>query len=313
LHTIVGIDEAGYSPLLGPLVISAAAFEAVEPPGDWWKALGIPKARAKPQTHLPAIDDSKKLYTPKDGVANLEKAVLSFLEIAGRRPASLRQLLSDVDACVDLDSHPWYRGADVAIPIAIDRDAIGRSSDSLCAAFDSARVRFLGFHSQPILEGDLNQRLDRCDNKATVLLTSTLGVVEEFLRPGGSVQFLIDKQGGRDFYGHAVSQMFFGCHIHHSTEGNDLSTYCVQHGDCHFDLSFCVRGDAAHLPIALASMLSKYIRELFMKLFNRYWQAIDPALPYTSGYRTDGWRFVRALDAAERLAGIERALMIRNK
>jgi len=313
MHTIVGIDEAGYSPLLGPLVISAAAFECAQAPADWWKALGIPKAGAKAMTNLPAIDDSKKLYTPKEGPANLERAVLSFLGIMGHHPASLRELLADAGASVEIAGYPWYRDADIAIPMVLGRDEIAQSTDALRSALDRADARFLGFRSAPILEGDLNRRLESCDNKATVLLTSTLRIVEAFLQPGDGTQFFIDKQGGRDFYSDALSQMFFGCRIHRSTEGNDLSTYVVQHGDCHFDLSFCVRGDSAHLPIALASMLSKYIRELFMEMFNRYWHAIDPSLPHTSGYRSDGWKFVRALEAVGGMKEADMRQMIRRR
>ena len=61
---VVGIDEAGYGPLLGPLVVSVAAFElpAEDVDADLWQRLAgtvTPTPRKRPGTL--AIGDSKKL------------------------------------------------------------------------------------------------------------------------------------------------------------------------------------------------------------------------------------------------------------
>jgi len=365
LQIVVGIDEAGYSPLLGPLVISASIFGSDEPITDWWQALGIPKAgrgrggsgdpldRTRPPKPLPLpiVDDSKKIYTPSEGLEALETSVLAFLTVSRDRPQSLRDLLDAVGACAEPDEYPWYRGADVSLPVAADPQRVQACADALLDALRRAGAQFYGFHSSPILEGELNRLVARSGNKANLLLTGTLSLVERsmtatrsgvmtsdpsgamtsdpsgvmtsdpsgvaanlvFARSGSAVEFLIDKQGGRDFYSDALSQFFFGSRVTPGIEGNDLSRYSVEYDGCRFDASFCVRGDASHLPIALASMLSKYIRELFMTLFNRYWHSIDPALPRTSGYRTDGWRFVRALEASMQNTRVPKELLIRQK
>ena len=355
LQIVVGIDEAGYSPLLGPLVISASIFGSDEPITDWWQALGIPKAgrcrggsgdpldRTRPPRFLPVVDDSKKIYMPSVGLEALETSVLAFLTVSRDRPQSLRDLLDAVGSGAELDEYPWYRGADVALPVAADPQRVQACADALLDALRRAGAQFHGFHSSPILAGEFNRLVTRSGNKATALLTGTLSLVERsmtatrsgvmtsdpsgamtsdpsgvganlvFARSGSAVEFLIDKQGGRDFYGNALSQFFFGSRVTPGIEGNDLSRYSVEHDGCRFDASFCVRGDAQHLPIALASMLSKYIRELFMILFNRYWQSVDSSIPRTSGYRTDGWRFVRALEASQQEPLVARHLLIRQK
>ena len=310
---IVGIDEAGYSPLLGPLVISAAVFETRRPPANWWAELGIPKAGDKTGNPLPAVDDSKKVYTPSAGLERLETAVLAFFGVIGKTPTGLRELLEIVGAEADTDSYPWYKGADVAIPVAADASRIEAAASRLSAVLERAGARFVAFHCSPILEGELNRRCARCGNKATMLLNATLSLAERCIVPGGTIEFLIDKQGGRDFYADLVSQHFFGCTIKEGVEGNDLSTYRIDHNDSSLDLSFCVRGDAQHLPIALASMLSKYIRELFMTQFNLYWHSVNSSLPHTSGYRTDGWKFVRALEGMPEGKEVPREILIRKK
>ena len=52
------------------------------------------------------------------------------------------------------------------------------------------------------------------------------------------------------------------------------------------------KGETHHLPIALASIMSKYIRELFMLFFNRYWANQVTDLRPTAGYYQDGKRFL---------------------
>ena len=47
-----------------------------------------------------------------------------------------------------------------------------------------------------------------------------------------------------------------------------------------------------HLPVALASMTAKYVRELFMLRFNRFFSRAVPELRPTAGYVTDARRFL---------------------
>jgi hypothetical protein len=49
------------------------------------------------------------------------------------------------------------------------------------------------------------------------------------------------------------------------------------------------------LPVSLASMVSKYLRELFMSSINRYFAGFCPDLKPTAGYWKDGLRFVNDL------------------
>ena len=58
------------------------------------------------------------------------------------------------------------------------------------------------------------------------------------------------------------------------------------------ELEFCFRTKAeAILPVALASMVSKYVREVVMTQFNRFWQQHVPDLKPTKGYPVDAARF----------------------
>ena len=59
-----------------------------------------------------------------------------------------------------------------------------------------------------------------------------------------------------------------------------------------------MQAEERHLPVALASMFAKYVRELLMGAFNHYWQQVVPGLRPTAGYYTDAMRFLADIDPA---------------
>jgi hypothetical protein len=59
------------------------------------------------------------------------------------------------------------------------------------------------------------------------------------------------------------------------------------------------------MPTALASMTAKYLRELAMIPFNRFWQQHVPGLKATAGYPMDALRFREEIRPAQQRLGIE--------
>ena len=60
-------------------------------------------------------------------------------------------------------------------------------------------------------------------------------------------------------------------------------------------------------------MLSKYLRELLMLEFNRFWQARVPGLKATAGYPGDAERFYAAIRPAVRDLGLDDNALWRRK
>ena len=60
-------------------------------------------------------------------------------------------------------------------------------------------------------------------------------------------------------------------------------------------LLFQPRADTEHLCVALASMTSKYLREVLMLEFNSFWKEHVPDLKPTAGYPGDAARFFQAI------------------
>jgi hypothetical protein len=57
-------------------------------------------------------------------------------------------------------------------------------------------------------------------------------------------------------------------------------------------LHFAVGADKRFLPVSLASMVSKYLRELLIHNINRYFLSFHSELRPTAGYWQDGLRFI---------------------
>jgi ribonuclease HII len=70
---------------------------------------------------------------------------------------------------------------------------------------------------------------------------------------------------------------------------------------------FAEKAEAQCLPVAVASMVSKYLRETLMRRFNAYWRREVPGVEPTAGYHPDGVRF------AERIADARARLGIRDE
>src|SRR5262245_7789876 len=92
---MLGMDEAGYGPKLGPLVVTVTVWEVPGPPRefDLWGAMTDVASQTPTKEPLKLhIADSKQVYSPGKGLAALERAVLSALQLLGHSPGTLEAL-----------------------------------------------------------------------------------------------------------------------------------------------------------------------------------------------------------------------------
>jgi ribonuclease HII len=317
MAVLVGIDEAGFGPILGPLVISSAAFSLPDdllPPllsstrrrgGDLWRILS--NSISDKRKHLAGrilIADSKKVYSKSLGIKHLERSVLACLRYLGKQPATLTELITML--CPHrpeaLSDYPWYRNTD-SHRLPCDQPDLAIAAALLAGDFDSGNVRLLELKSQILEVAYYNKMVAAVKNKANVLFSATSYLIktafDRFAKD--NLQVIIDRQGGRSHYRRNLLLMFPDAHLTILQEDQQTSSYelksppassCRRQERGQMHVHFIVRADQRFLPVSLASMVSKYIRELLMDNINRYFLNLNAGLKPTAGYWTDGLRFI---------------------
>ena len=313
MAVVAGIDEAGYGPRLGPLLVTAVAFEVPDDAAGecLWDRLEPVVGRSVRDRERVAVDDSKRLFSQATGPRHIERTALAFAAAAGSTPATFRELLDAVaEVAEEPDTYPWYQGVDFAVPLAAEPDQIAVDARRLREA-DGAR--FLQVRALPVLVGEYNRMVDSIGTKSGTLFLKNATLLSQLWQRWGEEGLIVhvDKHGGRDRYGLLLHQTFFGCGIKALREGRDESVYEVTGGTRRMTIGFYCKGDSRHLPIALASVFSKYLRELFMRSLNAWWAERVPGLRPTAGYAADATRFLHDIADARRTLAIDDSLLIR--
>jgi ribonuclease HII len=297
---LIGIDEAGYGPHLGPMVVTAAACATHAPSIDLWEALSDVVSRRASKDGRIAVADSKRLYHPELGLRPLEEAALPFLSCLGLpRPVGFEAfrdfLLGPSEE--PRPAAPWYRDAPLMVPTAVPIEELTRMTHRLRMAFAHAGITFSAARSRMADADAFNAGVRRTGNKSEFLFACFGEILNDLRRafPGDDLVLFVGKHGGKTFYQRNLQSLFFFRPMEVERETRRQSTYHIDDEGRRITIHFLVDGEDQHFLIALASCVSKYLRELGMSLFNRYWQQQVPGLRPTAGYGLDARRFLRAI------------------
>lgn len=349
---VIGVDEAGYGPSMGPLVIAATA---------WWVPIALsteqmaeafadcfqPKP-ALPRGNFLSIGDSKKILVGKYGWPSLSLAAQWLLRESSRdesRGASIQGLLHEDWS--RLQSVPWYRALTDGSHLPTHR-YLGDADDShsepkaiesvlavigpkISERLEKSGVKLLAVQARCVDEPEFNRMVSKSGNKSTVLSDLSLALSKSIANHAGVVaadlhgqsprgplhprciEMFFDKHGGRNRYQAMLMNAFDGVWVETDCEGPKISAYRARWSDYDVHFSFRVGGDSL-IPSGAASVIAKWIRECAMASLNAYWeQESHKTIRPTAGYYVDALRFAKEIDATAMRLGISKEMWWRTK
>ena len=314
---LVGIDEAGYGPLLGPLCVAMTAFRVPDPEApaegadqaahktpNLWTLLnrGVCKtpgrSGATDSKGRIAIADSKVLKLANSVVSthpliHLERGVLTFLRHRAGAPCAPTTDLELFDALHEptfdrvrqlTGAHAAYDGTPRPVPSCIPVDALGINANAIARALAGSGVEILDMACVMVFEPHFNRAVHTGLNKAEVSGQAVGALFRRAISRFaglGKIGIVCDRQGGRMEYGTWLERQLPGAKVEIAGEDETRSRYTLHRDDLgpqkRAGVAFVVEAERHHLPVALASMTAKYCRELAMARFNAHWASVATA------------------------------------
>jgi hypothetical protein len=277
---------------------------------DWLK--GHVRRCHEPDDGRLLIDDSKKVYAAAHGFARLEAAVY-----AAFRPTecTVGRFVADhtPNGCPDdLRQEAWYNPAE-PWPVGGENPFRQPAVDAWFSGPVVQRVRMYNAAVLLTPPPRFNRLVAEHGSKGTVLALGLTTLLRDVHRLGNCgivghadtpVHVLCDKLGGRNFYAPLLQAAYPDGWVIAEKESAAESRYRVMNLGREVTVTFRPRADADSVPVALASMLAKYLREVCMRQFNAFWAAHVPGIRPTAGYPVDAKRFYAEIRPAMERLGI---------
>ncbi|MDF1566413.1 MAG: hypothetical protein RQ801_12760 [Spirochaetaceae bacterium] len=309
-----GLDEAALGPRLGPFCTALVCVHSPETSAEETNLYtlfdGVVSRDGKTKG-LPAVGDSKVLYTPSAGLERLETGVCTFLHLAGLPlPTTLRSLAAALCPSEDLtamDRAPWFAESSTLVLPLEDKSLskITGYAENVAARAKEIGIVFDLPSARLITAKSFNESIEKLGGKGRAvreiissLMNYAFAAHDRTTGAAGSspssLRLTVDRQGGRRYYGEWLAELLPGEPIRAFEEGPTSSKYGVKDKE----INFMVGADGSCMEVALASMTAKYLRESAMRVFNRWWADRVDGIRPTAGYPRDANRFIADLDAA---------------
>ncbi len=310
MAVLAGIDEAGYGPLLGPLVVSSVVLEVPDEllKADLWHLLedAVTKTKKHAKGRL-LITDSKKAYSKSSGIRQLQRTVLAALaNLPHTHPdgiSTAAELIETVcPACKNrLAEYSWYK--DMAhVSLNDHAEDTHLAASVLSQSLRHHDIRLFNVSSYCLDAGHYNQMVKKVNNKASVLFTAVCTLINHIMNAtyetpeqAKNLHILIDRHGGRSYYLELLQKMFPSLEFKVLKQNDTISSYRLSSWSKTVNVHFVLKADDHYLPVSLASMVSKYLREVLIEMLNAYFVSHYNDLKPTAGYWQDGQRFVREI------------------
>jgi len=296
---VMGVDENGLGPRLGPLLATSVALRTPR----YARAALCDRGLAL------GLTDSKETggfgrmgFTESVALALLKRA-------AGGSPASADELLDRVSpgarpglraCCPDDPTAGQCWAVDLPLPLFGGEAAYGE--ELLDRLVGRSSLRIVDVQSRVACAGVLNTKLAAGKNKLAV----DLELFEDLIcavhaRHDSPLLAVCGMIGGIRDYASRLSRF----------EQHRIGPLAGRRGQRRYtvdgvgEIRFEVDADARHLPVALASIVGKYVREVWMRRIGEFYRQANPGLKLASGYHDPvTTRFIDATEASRLRLGI---------
>lgn len=253
-------------------------------------------------------------------IEHLERGVLAFAALAGHQSKSVCEWLDCLgETCHhDLGHLPWYAASEArpwdALPRACTEGEIAVARSLLASTAAKAGVQVLDLGAAVVFEDRFNKMVSATRSKAATSFTFVANHLRAIWDRFGEhhPRVVVDRQSGRMHYRELLSLTFPEADLSILEESPEISGYRVEVKASHkarpdgltkddaraarpvlraMTITFEVDSEQQHMPVALASMVSKYTRELLMSRFGAWFLTHAPHVRPTAGYASDAKRF----------------------
>ncbi|UCH29691.1 MAG: hypothetical protein JSV06_01320 [Myxococcales bacterium] len=297
---VMGVDENGLGPRLGPLVATSLTLETPRYARSELCQRGLRLG----------LTDSKE--TGGFGrMGFIESIALALLRAGegGADPGSADGLLDRVfpgirprlgACCPDAPTAEQCWGVDLDLPVFGGDPDFGQ--ELLERLVGRSGLRIVDVQSRIACAGVLNAKSAAGRNKLDVDLELFEDLIEGVrTRHGAPLLVFCGMIGGiRDY-----ASRFGRFETKRVTELRGRRGQRRYSVDGLGEVRFEVDADARHLPVALASIAGKYVREICMRRIGEFYRRTDPELVLASGYHDPvTTRFIQATELSRRRLGI---------
>ena len=296
---VMGVDENGLGPRLGPLVATSVALQvpryARSVLCDRGLALGLTDSKETGGFGRMGFAESVALALVKRGGGGLPVSVDGFLDrVSPDTRSRLRARCPDeptAGQCWAVNLPLPAFGGDVSWGEQLLDQLVGRSS-----------LRIVDVQSRIACAGVLNAKLAAGKNKLAVdleLFEDLICAVHD--RHDSPLLAVCGMIGGIRDYASRLAR-FEPHRVGELPSRRAQRRYRI---DGVGEIRFEVDADARHLPVALASIVGKYVREICMRRIGEFYRQGSPELKLASGYHDPvTTRFIDATEASRRRLGI---------
>jgi ribonuclease HII len=249
---ITGIDENGFGPVMGPLIITGTTINIKKTPVRW----------------LPGISDSKKFF-PVRSIKNFKKieetVIALFFLLKKYFPESPEEIICKL--CIENTCPARDDFCHKNIPqtyIWADKEQAKKLAENFALWSEKENFEIENIESRPVCVKEFNAFTGRGDSKFFLNFTNFCKVVNN-IRDKKNLEVQAGRIGSMLYYSKFLRYSFPAGEIEILQETPAKAIYGIHEKNKSFTFAFFTDVETISFPAAVSSIVGKYIREIFME------------------------------------------------